>query len=283
MAMFERARRAVAATAAACAIALTFAPRVPAEPTGIFRVFAQCPTKTPGDAQCIAGEVAGGEMSIGSVRVPIDRGLLLRAGDLPVGSSEAEYSLLPPENGETISKAELEIPGGLQRFANVNCASLGTSCGLTASIELLISQRDHAIINEFDLNEGVAAGLILPVRIHLHNPFLGYGCYIGSEPAPLHLRLTDGETHPPAGFKPMRGKEGKTSTLEENGQSALRVSGVSLVDNTFTAPGAEGCGSFRSAIDNGLKIPNRAGENVAILDATLFVATPQAVLASEQW
>lgn len=278
----------VAATAVvACVSALTLAHTAPAAPTGIFRSFSQCPTAALGDAQCIAGEVVGGEMSLGAVRVPIVRPLLLRAGDVPVGypshPSEIEFSLLPPTSGEMISQTELEVPGGLQRFADVSCADLGRACKVTMTIEAMIGQSNRAILNELAFNEGKGAALVLPVRVHIHNPFLGNACYIGSGATPLRLHLTTGATQPPAGFKPLRGSAGPTETLEEKGEVALRAREAILVDNTFAAPGAEGCGAFRPLLDSDLKIPNRAGENAAVLDATLLIATSQAVLASEKW
>jgi hypothetical protein len=266
---------------------LTLASAAIAEPKGIFSVFAQCPTNTPGDDQCIFGEVTAGEMSIGAVRVPISKGILLRGGGLPVGypehPSEIEFFVLPPKNGETLSKTELEVPGGLHSILNINCASLGSACRVTATLELLIGPRDRAIINELYLFSGEAAGMILPARVHLNNSFLGSRCYIGSESTPLQLRLTTGETHPPAGFKPLQGSSGIGETLEEKGVLAFRARGVSLVDNTFLAPGVEGCGLYRSTIDNRLKLPNKAGENAAVLTTTLFIATSEAVLASEKW
>jgi hypothetical protein len=287
MTMLKRTLTVVATTVVACSIVLTLASAAIAEPQGIFSVFAQCPTNIPGDELCIFGEVVAGEMSIGAVRVPISKGLLLRGGGIPVGypehPSENEFFVQPPKNGETLSKTELEIPGGLHSLLNINCASLGSACGVTATLELLIGPRDRAIINEFDLFSGEAAGMILPARIHLNNSFLGYRCYIGSELTPLQLRLTTGETHPPAGFKPLRGNGGIGETLEEKGELAFRARGISLVDNTFLAPGAEGCGLFRSAIDSRLKLPNKAGENAAVLTSTLVLASSEAVLASEKW
>jgi hypothetical protein len=220
--------------------------------------------------------------------VPIHGTLVLRGGEVPVGypehPSEIEFFVVPAKNGETLSKNELEIPGGLQSLLNVNCPPTRTECKASASIELLISNpRDRPIVNESAFANGTARALILPVRIRLINSFLGNGCYIGSELTPLQLQLTEGETNPPAGFKPLHGHLGKAETLSEKGELALRLRGASLVDNTFPAPGAEGCGIFRALVDSRLKIPNKAGENAAVLNATFWIAATEAVLASEKW
>jgi len=213
---------------------------------------------------------------------------VLRGGEVPVGypehPSEIEFFVVPAKNGETLSKNELEIPGGLQSLLDVNCPPTRSACRVSASIELLIDNPgDRAVINEFAFFNETAGAMILPARIHLNNPFLGRGCYIGSELTPLDLRLTDGETHPPAGFKPLHGHLGNAETLEEKGELGLRLRGASLVDNTFPMPGAEGCGIFRSFVDSWLKIPNKAGENAAVLNGTFWIATAAAVLASEKW
>ena len=67
----------------------------------------------------------------------------------------------------------------------------------------------------------------------------------------------------------------------------LRTTGNSLVDNTFSAPAAEGCGeSFSSIIDplldGKLKLPSPDGYNTAILNGTVYVASVEEVEANEK-
>ena len=59
----------------------------------------------------------------------------------------------------------------------------------------------------------------------------------------------------------------------------------SLVDNSFAAPEAQGCGSSRArpldrAVNAGLRLPAPAGHNTAILDGTLRDANAPAVKAA---
>jgi len=289
--------------------ALASASPAMAEPKGIFKVFAQCPTEVPGIELCSYAQTTGGEFAIGTAKVPINKTVTLQGGDLPTGNPEnpREFFALPAKNGESLSKTELNVPGGLldlikceeikgegffEKAVRELCKATFENglTGVTATTELVASERNPAIFNEFALAREEGTALTLPVRVHLKNPLLGNSCYIGSGSSPLQLHLTTGETHPPAGFEPLHGTRGKAKTLEEKEQVMLRLTGNSLVDNTFPAPGAEGCGEFffitgflDSIVDGKLKIPNKAGENAAVLNGTLSAAAPEAVIASEKF
>ncbi len=208
------------------------------------------------------------------MEVPIAQTVTLQGGFIKTGNpeNEREFFSFPAEGAESLSKTELEVPGGLrslidcgaikgwgfrERFERDTCrvsSFFNRTMRVTATVELAASVKNPVTFNEpaTAREEGTAA--IFPIRVHLKNPFLGNACYIGSESSPLELRLTTGATSPPEGFKSIHGKLGKPETLEEtvNGQalSMLRVSNDSLVDNTFSAPAAEGCGeSFSPIID----------------------------------
>ncbi len=289
--------------------ALASASPAMAEPKGIFKIFKQCPTEIPVVALCNFGKTTSGEFSIGTTKVPINMPIILQGGLIPTGNPEnpREFFAFPAKNGESLSKTELNVPGGLLGF--VKCEEikgegpfekgLRELCkkifenhltGVTATTELVANEHNPVIFNEFALAREEGTALTLPLRVHLKNPLLGNSCYIGSESSPLELHLTTGETHPPAGFKPLHGTLGEPETLEEKGQVMLRITGNSLVDNTFSAPGAEGCGEFLfikgfldSLINGKTKIPNKAGENTAILNGELNAATAEAVIASEKF
>jgi hypothetical protein len=282
-----------------------------AVPKGIFKIFKQCPTETPGNELCFYNQTTGGEFVIGTSKVPIKNTITFQGGAIPTGNPEnpREFFALPAKNGETLSKTPQNVPGGLaslinceeitgegllEKTARATCKKTFESgvTGVTATAELVATAKNPIIINEFALSREEGTGVTLPIRAHLENPFLGKSCFIGSASSPLELHLTTGETHPPAGFKSLHGALGNPETLEEKEQVMLRLSGDSLVDNTFPvlAPGAEGCGElllvngFLDGIVNGkLKIPNKEGENAAIFNGTLNSAAPEAVIASEKF
>jgi hypothetical protein len=75
-----------------------------AAPTGIFAVFAQCPTAFPGVALCQYVEASGGEMVVGGLRIPVDRPIVIQGGAIPTGGPNFnEYFVLPAADGESVS------------------------------------------------------------------------------------------------------------------------------------------------------------------------------------
>jgi hypothetical protein len=289
--------------------ALGLASPAMASPKGIFSVFAQCPTTEPGVTLCNFGQTTSGEFVLGSTKVPINKTITIQGGAIPTGNPEnsKEYFLVPAKNGESLSKTELNVPGGLTDLINCEeitgegwfekevraaCKSVfeGTLLGVTATTELAATEKNPPILNIVALSREEGTALTLPVKVHLKNPLLGNSCYIGSEAHPLQLHLTTGATSPPAGFKSIHGARGEAETLEEKEQVMLRLFDNSLVDNTFASPGAEGCGELfgytgflDSIVDAKLKIPNTAGNNVAVLNGELKTATSEAVIASESF
>lgn len=299
-------------TASAILASLGVASPALATPKGIFAKFADCPLATfkalgvpPGVAQCQFVETTSGEVAIGSTKVPISQPITLQGGAIPNSPSEVEYFLIPGADGATFSKTELNVPGGLLDFVNceeikgefifeklerATCKAIfeNKTTGVTATTESVANTKNPAILNEFNLNEEVGTAIHLPVRVHLKNPLLGNSCYIGSEAHPINLELTTGKTSPKPPNVSIKGKLGSAETLEEKGQLALRIKNNSLVDNSFSAPVAEGCGEFFSflidpVVDAKLKLPSENGHNTAILNGTLNAATAEAVEASEKF
>jgi hypothetical protein len=278
-----------------------------AAPTGVFAAFAQCPTSIPGVALCQYVEVTSGEIAVGPLQVPIDRPIVFQNGAIPTGSTNFnEYFAVPPANGESISKTELDVPGGLSSV--IGCPSLRQDrdywqgrrhdpCSrfwgwggsrVSATVESVAGPTNPPILNLAAFVEEKGTTLALPVRLHLKNPVLGEGCYLGSESFPIELHLTDGTTSPPPPNQPITGKLGTSTTEVEEGYEALTVSQDTLVDNSFSVPPAEGCGGELSSvidplIDHTLGLESPAGHNTAILTGTNKIAETEAVLASEKF
>jgi hypothetical protein len=285
--------------------ALAGASTAAAEPKGIFTVFKDCPVATPGLALCQYAETTGGEVAIGTTKVPINKTIILQGGATETGKQLNEYFLVAAKDGNTLSKTELNVPGGLA--ALINCEEIKglglleilarTTCkatfenkltGVTATTELVANTANPAILNTAHLFFEESTALILPVRVHLKNPLLGESCYIGSEANPIELRLATGTTSPPAPNKPIKGTAGKLEAEEEKGFEVNILRENSLVDNAFSAPAASGCGGLLSLIVNPLVngkvgLPSAAGHNTAILNGTLKTASAEGVIASEKF
>ena len=114
---------------------------VQAAPSGIFPLFGDCPLVTfralgvpPGRALCGFHQITSGELAIGSMRVPIEETITLQGGFTPTGNpeNEQEFFVLSGANGESLSKTELNVPGGLPDF--VKCEEI-TGNGIPEIIE----------------------------------------------------------------------------------------------------------------------------------------------------
>jgi hypothetical protein len=277
-----------------------------AAPKGIFAKYSDCPTATPGNAICTYGVTTSGEFAIGSTKVPINKPITLQGGGIHTGGANFnEYFLLPAKDGNSLSKTELNVPGGLLNL--IKCEEIkgnglleilerGTckaifenkTTGVTATTELVATATNPAILNLAALVEENGTAITLPVRVHLKNPLLGTGCYIGSEKSPIQLHLTDGTTAPPPPNKPIKGKLGTPESEIEKGFESTVIRENTLVDNAFSAPVSEGCGGVFSfligpIINSKIGLPSAAGHNTAILSGTLNTAETEAVVASEKF
>jgi hypothetical protein len=301
-----RFRRLPILAATALIVSLAFAASAAAEPKGVFKKYSDCPTEDSGLALCQFGETTSGELSIGSTKIPINKTIVLQGGAVPAGGSNFnEYRLVPAKDGNTMSKTELNVPGGLAGL--INCEEIKGSglletierstckatfesglTGVTMVTELVANSGNPATLDLGALAQEEGVAVVLPTRSHLKNPLLGESCYIGSEAHPIELRLTDGTTSPPAPNKPIKGKLGNAKSEIEHGYESVHIDENTLVDNSFSVPVAEGCGGIVAflldpIIDTKLGLPSEAGHNTAILNGTLNDAEVEAVLASESF
>ena len=263
------------------------------DPKGEYTIFADCPLGNPSAQSCLVAKTEGGEIVIGKEKVPITNTITLQGGIENFGSSKEVF--YAAEDGNTLSKSPQKVPGGLAGL--VNCNEIHNiieriACeltfengvtGVTATTELAAPASSiglHAV----NLLEGHGVALSLPVKVHLENPLFGSSCYIGSNAHPVVIELTTGTTSPPPPNTPISGSPGETVTNEA--ETIVTIKDNALVNNSFAAPEAEGCGGVFSflidpLVDSKLGLPSAAGHNTAILKGTLHVAVAEAVKASE--
>jgi hypothetical protein len=260
-------------------------------PTGEFAPFADCPLSNAEVNGCVFAETNGGKFTVGKRTVPINKTIVLQGGFVV---EETGLKFVGAEDGNTLSKVALAVPGGLldilapgylnkkQKQEFEEAINKGPT-GVTATTELAAPAGDIGLSTE-NLLARTGTALSLPVKIKLGNVFLGNNCYVGSNAAPIVINFTTGKTEPP---KPNEPIEGAVGTFESN-ESLTRITlkGGKLVNNSFAAPGAEGCGApFSSLIDEAvdaeLGLPATAGHNTAILEGNLSTAAAEAVKASE--
>jgi hypothetical protein len=294
-----RKSRVFAALGLTALLALGLTMSAQAKLTGEFTRFANCPYKNEKAIKCIYAVTESGEVVLGSKKVPIVNPVILQgayAEPAEVKEGAEFYPFLAATNGVTLSKSPQPVPGGLSGL--VNCKEitepfLRFSCeltfengitGLNSTVEL--AKPASAIrISENNLAGEVGTALQLPIKFHLENPFLGSNCYVGSSTNPVIWNLTAGTTKPPAPNTPISGAGGEGEFLEEF--QILKLKNNKLVDNSWAAPGATGCGGFlvelllNPVVNAGSGLPAAAGRNTAIQKNTLYQAAAVTVLNND--
>ena len=260
-------------------------------PTGEFAQFNECPLNRAEITDCVYSLTTGGAVTIGKKEVPIKNPVLLQGGFEGAGS-EIKFYGAEESSTQTLQKTPQPVPGGLLGLLNCpaqtnpiikglcSAAFENGLTGVNATVEL--TGPEHGLTN-IQLNtenllfeEGVA--LSLPVKIHLENPLLGSSCYIGSNTSPMHWNLTTGQSGS------LHGSLGELTFNESF--TITRTKGSKLVDNTFAAPAATGCGGLLALVVNPvvnlmLGTPAKSGVNSAILIAGFEDAVAAEVRASE--
>jgi len=273
------------------------APALAKKPTGDYVNFANCPTKTTGVNICVFAQTNSGEFKIKKTEVPITKTITLQGGIIENEVTEAETWVNAANGAETLSKTPQSVPGGLLKILAPSFfpeplkklfnefINKGPT-GVNATAELV----GNITISREALFSGAPDALNLPVRVHLENEFLGPKCYVGSSSKPVNIELTTGTTSPPLPNKPITGSLGEIEV--KDGGNLVILKKNSLVNNTFAAPTAEGCGSqilfglftglIDDAVNSELELPSVSGNNTAILNGNLENASAAAVVASEK-
>jgi len=289
-------KRLFLAIAALAVLALPAAPAVaaPHHPTGEFANFGDCPLSNSSVNFCFYANTTAGSFTLGSKTVPLVKSSVLQGGFI-LNEETEKTTFVGAEDGNTLSKSPQPVPGGLlgitaptwwpQFLKDLFNETINNGfTGVTATVELAAPasqiQLDlHALI----FGEGTV--LQLPVKVKLDNPFLGGSCYVGSNSSPIVIPLTLGTTSPPPPNKPITGSRGTVTFNEEF--TLIRSVGNRLVNNSFAAPGANGCGGFLFSwavdplVNSMIGVPSPAGTNTAILEGTTEIGNRAAVVASE--
>ncbi|MGO9489862.1 MAG: hypothetical protein ACLQBB_12640 [Solirubrobacteraceae bacterium] len=252
--------------------ALVGASAASAAPKGNFAVFGDCPTTSA--ESCLYAKTESGKIVIGKEDVPIEKAIVLQGGLNE--NAEHTFNFVAATDGNTLSRSPQKVPGGLSGL--VKCDEISNfmeraSCelffengatGVTATTELA-APASSIKVNLVGLLEGTGTALSLPVKVKLENPLLGNSCYVGSNSNPIVLELTTGKSGA------FTGEIGEFQFVEE---AIALITHNSLVNGTFSAPAASGCGGVFSflvdpIIDSRLGLPSASGKNAAVLNGTL--------------
>jgi hypothetical protein len=262
-------------------------------PQGDYAPFADCPLSNPQTGVCIFAQTESGELAIGSRTIPLARTMTLQGG-VHEDEASGRQTFISPEGGEALSITPQVIPGAPFTIAAPKSLPVFVreifnefinqkSANLTATTELAGPASSIGIDTQ-DLIEARGIGLSLPVKVRLSNPLLGESCYIGSDSHPISIPLTTGSAKPTSSHKAATGKPGHAQFKDE--YNLVTIKEDSLLNASFAAPRAEGCGGILSflidpAVNAELGLPLAAGHNEAILNVTLRDANEPAVKGSE--
>ncbi len=286
--MRNRRRRAVLIALLALALAaIGLTGTAQAKLTGEFTKFQYCPWTNETVKKCMWANTEGGEVKLGNKTVTIENDVLLQGGLGAVNTETKIAKFFAPTGGKpALAPVKQKVPGGL--LGIVPSASspwlvkrlilFFTDNALTSlysTLELAGSATAIEVSESF-IARKENVGLKMPVKVHLENPFLGSSCFVGSSSSPITWKLTSGTTSSP---NPITGSSGVTKALE--GGRILQLNGNILVDNTWSAPKATGCGGLLgflvNPIVNSQLGTTTAGNNSAKLENTVNTATTTAV------
>lgn len=262
--------------------------------TGDYAKFANCPLDNAEAWKCFYSTTVGGEVALGSRKVPIVNPAVLQ-GAYAEPDKKGFSKFVGATGGETLSEASQPLPGGLlgivapqdsSPLVKTLVAILFENNLTKVSATLELAGSPSAIrVSENNLGGEIGTALKLPVKIHLENAFLGPACYVGSSSSPVIWNLSSGTTSPPKPAKPITGTIGEFDFLDEG--RLIETKGTKLVDNAWATPVASGCGGPLSSLVNPLVnasagLPAPAGTNTTILENEAALAPNVVVAKSAQ-
>jgi hypothetical protein len=234
--------------------------------------FTYCPLDNSALYYCFSAVGSGGSFKMGTVSVSLPAGTVLQGGFVRDPNSGLRFVPASPPS-KTLTSPSLGVPGGLLGITQIQDLIPGVT-NVTAEVRLV----GPVDVNLTNVLLGRNPGIVLPVQVKLVNPVLGPNCTIGTPANPILLNLTTGTTSPPPPAQPISGSQGAGTVLKDG----FFVQGVSVVDNTWGAPGASGCGLFgllNGVVNLKSGLPSPPGNNFAILNSDAYVISASQVFA----
>ncbi|HLX49356.1 MAG TPA: hypothetical protein VKS82_13585 [Streptosporangiaceae bacterium] len=230
-------------------------------------VFRQCPVTAtlapPGLGKvkiCIKGVASEGTINIGSLDTTFHGPGIIQGGTGAIGA--------PPSWADALDGRSFTAPQ--QLMAKPVLAALGNPPGVKPPAQsqvFVLAQQAGPIRASFTTG---ASGLVntttVPLSFQLLNPLLGSHCFVGTVRHPVVLNLTTGTSGT---------LTGNLGTVALAHKAILYTTDTEVVDGTFAAPGATGCGPgglWDSALDTNNGLPSASGNNEAILYGSFDLA-----------
>jgi hypothetical protein len=254
--------------------------RCPVSAPQMLAATGQAPDGSGSVPACLAADSPNGSIKIGNTTATTgDSNLQL---GLIENASTGLFSVVSPPDGALVG-APAMVPGGLLALmCPASTPPASAICGAVQhnpAVNVVEATAESAgAPSDFNFLAGISIGqpiITLPIKLHLQNPMLGPSCYIGSnaDPIVLHPENTD-----------LSNAQLNTVGLDTNGTVdpngpllSLDLTGATQGDNSFTVPGATGCGpggKFSALINAKGGLPSPSGNNSLVLDhaATSVIA-----------
>jgi hypothetical protein len=228
--------------------------------------FANCPVDNPAVTLCLYSKVTSTTFDIGSTDLTSTATSTVGFG-VEFSQTGVATVVLPDNGTQALQSPAIPLPGGLLGIP-------GAPDGGALAVDVTPQLVGLPTLSLGALLTGQGAGLSLPIDVLVSNSsgLLGASCTIASATDPITLNLTTGTTNPPSPNTPITGSPG---TLKNKAHGMLQIKGLSLVDNAFAVPGANGCGPsgiLDEVLDLDKSLPSAAGNNTAILAGTAITA-----------
>jgi hypothetical protein len=248
---------------------------------GFWTPFTRCPVDDPTMLAtdgvntvgiCLASNSTNGSITIGTTS-NLTGNTNLQLG-LVLDQSTSLFTIVSPAGGAIISDPVTVTAGGVTATATVESAGDPSN---------------------FNLIGGITLGtpiITLPIKIHLESVpgsavDLGPSCFLGSDADPIVLHPENTDI---SNLTAVFGNFDPDGTPDTNGPlTTLVVSNVTQGDNTFSVPGATGCGpngdgSLDGAVNAIVGLPAPSGTNHLVLDnASNALALPSAQLTGAEF
>lgn len=254
-------RRGLVGLAATAGIAGVFA--VSGTAAAAFPDFSDCPRTTPNIQGCLSVQSTSGSLDIKGFTVPLGNSFELRGALRSDPANPAGALFVPPAGKTGVFAKPVQVPGGL---LGIDFPIPGNAVTATAK---LAGSPSGILVDPGTLN------VQIPLKLALTNPIIGPGCQIGSDTSPVRLNLITGTTSPPAPNRPISGTIGRP---DFSNPTYIAFIGNRNVDNSFSVPGASGCGIglglINSIVNLKLKLPSAGGNNTIIVNNNLAIGAP---------
>jgi hypothetical protein len=245
-------RRTLLAGGAAMVASLGFAGTA----TAAFPDFSDCPRASVNTCINIVS-TDGSYQTIKGFRVPLHAGTLEIRGGIRYDAN-GQGTFIPPAGTNGFFARSVPVPGGLLGI------DLPIGLNMVNALPELAGPASAIRIDQNTLT------LALPIKLRLTNPLLGSNCHIGSNSNPVRLVQITGTTSPPPPNRPISGRFG-TFSVGPPAPATVYFRGNTNVDNSFSVPGASGCGFFGLGlidllVNAKLGLPSAAGNNTIVIN-----------------